>query len=89
MCGIVILQTSQTGNYVELFMMIMMMMIMMTTTIMNCTVNLRWHTTDNLHPNHTDTTPTPQPHYTHTTPTPHPHHNFFHKVWCGCGVDVV
>jgi len=38
---------------------------------------VRWHTTDNLRPNHTDTTP---------TPTPHQHRNFFQKVWCGCGL---
>ena len=49
---------------------------------------VRWHTTDNLRPNHTDTTPTPtpQPHHTHTTTTPHQHHNFFFKK---CGVGVV
>ena len=58
---------------------------------------LRWHTTDNLRPNHTDTTPTPHQHHTNTTTTPHhttPHHthttptpHFLKKVvvlvWCG------
>jgi len=47
---------------------------------------IRWHTTDNLRPNHT-----------HTTPSPHflkkvvvwPHHTLFQKVWCWCGVGVV
>jgi len=53
--------------------------------------SVRWHTTDNLRPNHTHTRPTPQPHHTNTTPTPH----FLKKVvvwvhfWCGCGVGVV
>ena len=65
---------------------------------------VRWHTTDNLRPNHTNTTPTPHPHHTNTTPTPQPHHtnttlfekscgvgphhNFFQKVWCWCDVVV-
>ena len=62
---------------------------------------IRWHTTDNLRPNHTHTTPTPHQHHNHTTPTPHflkkvvvwTHTTTFSKsvvlVWCGCGVVVV
>jgi len=54
------------------------------------TAGIRWPTTDNLRPNHTDTTLFEKSCgvgvvYT----TPHPHHNFFHNVWCGCGMVVV
>ena len=52
---------------------------------------IRWHTTDNLRPNHTHTTPTPHPHHTNTTPIPQPHHTHttptphFKKKSCGVG----
>ena len=52
---------------------------------------LRWSTTDILRPNNTDTTTTP--HFMKKVVVmdvvwcaPHRHHNFFHKVWCRCGL---
>ena len=43
-----------------------------------CVSCVRWHTTDNLRPNHT-----------HTTPTPHFLKKVVVWVWCWCGVGVV